>query len=251
MDIFLFFAALIFGAGLAIDVSIATLARFQDKSLTLLSWTIPIVVLHIIGLSGSYLLSLGTARQFPALQPVIGVFGFLLVMWLVNKVTKEALGHEHSSRLMDWLERQGISDHSASRVIVAVALSIDAAVGGPVIEPWISNLNNLSDLAVFFLAVGVGVGVVTHIAVSLADRLRNRRFNSPEKMARWFAWAKYIELSVIGGFGISAPWQSIWGNSNLYVSIMIMAVMMGFIWIRNYQVIFAVELKKAKEAITG
>lgn len=249
MDSVLNISALILGAGLAIDVFIATLSRFRDKNLTFMSWTMPVVILHILFISGSYLLSLGATRQFPVLQPAIGVLGFLLVLWLVNKVTKEALGYEHSSRVMDWLEHRGISEGSAIRGIALIVISLDAAISGPVIQPWIEDLTSPTDFFIFFFAVGVGVGVVTHVAVKLAHKLRNRRFNVPEKMARWFVWATYIELSVIGGFGISAPWQSIWGNGNLFLSIIIMAIVMGLIWIGNYQTIYDYELRKAQEAI--
>ena len=251
MNSALFISALVLGAGLAIDVLIATLARFRDRSLTFTAWTIPVIVLHILFIASSYLLSLGVTQKFPVFQPAIGVIGFILVMWLVNKVTREALGQEHQSHVMNWLKRLGVSEDSANRKIVLVAITLDALISGPVIQPWISNLSSLADISFFFLSVGMGVGIVTQIAVWISARLRKRHFHSAESMARWFTQAKYVELSVIGGFGISAPWESIWGNSNLLLSILLMAVIMGLIWFPNYQAIYENELSEATEAIEG
>jgi hypothetical protein len=251
MDSALFISALVLGAGLAIDVAIATIARFRDKTLTFMSWTLQVVLLHILFISASYFLSLGITQQFPILRPTIGVIGFCLVMSLVYQVTFEALGKEPAFRLTSGFEKFGLTDHSSKRLVVLIAITLDALVSGPVIAPWIAALNSSIDLSIFFLTVGIGVGAVTQIAVLIASGLRKRKFDSAEKMARWFTQAKYIELSVIGGFGIASPWQSMWGNSNLYLSILFMAVLMGLVWIKNYKIILTTELEDAKEAIVG
>ncbi len=251
MDSALFISALVLGAGLAIDVAIATTARFRDVTLTFVSWTLRVVILHILFISASYFLSLEVTQQFPILRPAIGVLGFGLVMSLVYQVTCEALGKEPAFRITGGFEKFGLTEHSSKRLVVLVAITLDALVSGPVIAPWIATLNNNLDLTIFFLTVGTGVGIVTHIAVLVAARLRKHKFDSAEKMARWFTQAKYVELSVIGGFGIASPWQSIWGNGNLYLSILCMALVMGLIWIRNYEIILATELEDAKEAIAG
>ena len=251
MDSALFISALVLGAGLAIDVAIATTARFRDETLTFTSWTLQVVLLHILFISASYFLSLGVTEQFPILRPAVGVIGFGLVMSLVYQVTCEALGKEPAFRLTSGFEKIGLTEHSSKRLIVLIAITLDALVSGPVIAPWIATLDSTSALLVFFLTVGTGVGIVTQISVLIASGLRKRKFDSAEKMARWFTQAKYIELSVIGGFGIASPWQSIWGNSNLYLSILFMALLMGLVWIKNYKIILATELEDAKEAIEG
>src|SRR3989344_2026339 len=90
MDISNFlFPCILMGVGIAIDVTIATLARFKDHGLTFKTWTAPITATHVLFPATGYYLFWGLSEALPALELLLGLVGFVLVGLFVYEVLCE------------------------------------------------------------------------------------------------------------------------------------------------------------------
>lgn len=247
------FLASSLGATLAIDVAIVTISHFRDEHASFLNWTVPVASIHFVLLATFHSIFWSVAKTSVALLPFVGVAAFILVMSLVQEVVLQTIGKEPLFSLTGGVKNFfNLDDHSSKRFIVMLAISLDAPASSPVISTLAKSRHwSLPQMCLFLLLAGIAVAVVTQTALTVARLLRKRRFHAAEQMARWFVWAKFVELSVIGGFGIASPWESIWGDSSLFKSIFVMASIIGFIWIIYRGVIFQNELKNANEAIEG
>ena len=101
----------------------------------------------------------------------------------------------------------------------------------------------------FFIA-GITVAIIAQIALFAAYQLRKIKFSDPVKLANFNFWGKGIELSVIGGFGLLSLWHGFSGNGNLYVSILVAAVIINFIFLKFREELMENELAESEEAVT-
>ena len=242
---------LMMGFGIAVDVTIATLSKFRDETLTFKTWTLPITVTHVMFPATGYYLFWGLAEVFPALELLLGIAGFALVALFVYEVICKSVGTTPVFGISDWISALFGFDESDSRRFIAIlAVSWDALLSGPAKAAqaaaghWTTN-----EVFISFFIAGAAVAAIAQMALIGAFWLRKIRFADTEAMAHFNFWAKFVELSVIGGFGVLSLWQGVIGDGDLYWSIAITAVLLGivFFWFRAE--LFIHEFDEAVEAI--
>ncbi|MEZ4103700.1 MAG: hypothetical protein R3B60_00210 [Candidatus Paceibacterota bacterium] len=242
---------ILMGFGIAIDVTIATLAKFRDRELSLRTWTIPITITHIVFPAVGYYFFWGMSTWMPGLQTILGITGFLLVALFLYEVLCESMGKEPVFGISSFVAKLfGLQEDDTRRFIAILAVSWDALWSGPAkesqaeVEKWTNNEVFLS----FFIA-GIAVAVIAQIALAAAYWLRKIRFHDPEKLSRFTYWGKYVELSVIGGFGVLSLWYGIVGGGDLYVSIAVTFGIMWFVFSKFREELMENELTEAKDAV--
>ena len=244
--------AVAFGAALTIDVTIATIARFRDKTITFWNWALPIALLHIlfIGIGFSFFWEL--VRQFPLIAPLIGTGGFILVTFLIYEVGSKACGKvplvSISKKIADWLN---ISEDSGRRWVVWIAVTLDALVSGPATTMLARHAHwNTAAAIISFLIVGVAVAAITYIAILISRKLARTRFHSNGLMVGWLMLGLFLEMSVIEGFGILSLWGGFSDQANLAVSIGLSGwISAGFFFI-NWKKIQTHQLSEVKETLS-
>lgn len=242
---------ILMGVGIAIDVTIATLARFRDTSLALKTWTVPITGTHVLFPAAGYYWFWGLAEVFPALHLLLGVAGFTLVALFAYEVICESVGANPFWGISDSISRFfGLEKGDSRRFIAILAVSWDALWSGPAKAAqaaaghWTTN----EVFASFFIA-GATVAAIAQLALLVAFWLRRVKFADPVAMARFNFWAKLAELSVIGGFGVLSLWQGLLGDADLYWSIAIAFALLAVVFFIFREELMRNELSEATEAI--
>ncbi len=239
------------GVGIAIDVSIATTARFRDEQLSWKTWTVPISITHITFPAIGYYLFWGAAKVAPAAEAILGVAGFLLVLLFLYEVISESSGRTPFFGISSFIsEIFGIKGNDSRRFIAILAVSWDALWSGPA-KAAQAAAGNWSDAEVFisFFVAGGTVAVIAQLALMAAYLLRKIRFKDVNKMVYFNLGGKLLELSVIGGFGILSLWQGISDDGNLYSSIIIAGSMLSIVFLYNFVDLREHERQSVEEAI--
>ena len=242
------------GVGIAIDVSIATTARFRDEQLSWKTWTVPISITHITFPAIGYYLFWGAAKVAPAAETILGIAGFLLVLLFLYEVISESSGRTPlfgiSSFISEVFKDFSLKKDDSRRFVAILAVSWDALWSGPA-KAAQAAAGNWSDLEVFisFFVAGGTVAVIAQLALIAAYLLRKIRFKDVNKMVYFNLGGKLLELSVIGGFGILSLWQGISDDGNLYSSIIIAGTMLTIVFLYNFVDLREHERQSAEEAI--
>ena len=239
------------GTGLAIDVSIATIARYRDTSLSFFNWTLPIAAYHVAFQAIGFLLFWEFLKEYPYLGPVVGVAGFLLVFALVYEILCKMCGVAPKISISHLLAAIcNINETDSRRLIVQIAVSLDALVSGPATSMVAKTMSlQTTEALLLFALAGIVVATVTHGVLLVSRRLALMQFSSIGVLAYWFTIGTFVELSVIGGFGILSLWAGVSQAANLYVSIGIAAFLLTLFFILNWSNIFSHEYEEAKEMI--
>lgn len=237
------------GTGLAIDVSIATIARYRDRSLSFLNWTLPIAAYHVAFQAIGFLLFWEFLKEYPYLGPLIGTCGFLLVFALVYEILCKVRGVIPRISISGLLTKVwNIDEADSRRRIVQIAVSLDALVSGPATSMVAKTMSlSTNEALVLFVLAGVVVAIITQGALLLSKRLGLVQFSSIGILAYWFTIGTFVELSVIGGFGILSLWGGVSQTANLYVSIGIAAFLLALFFISHWSDIYTHEYEEAKE----
>jgi hypothetical protein len=243
---------MLMGIGIAIDVTIATLSKFRDTDLSLKTWTVPITLTHIGFPAVGYYLFWGMSETLPGTELMLGVIGFTLVALFVYEVLCEAIGVEPVFGISSFISRVfGLEEDDSRRFIAILAVSWDALWSGPAkaAQAAAGNWSNPEVFSSFFVA-GLTVAVIAQLALIAAKQLRRINFKNTKGLARFNFYGKFVELSVIGGFGVLSLWQGL-GHGNLYQSIGISAVVLGIVFISFHKQMLRGELEEAADAISG
>lgn len=253
MDAFwsLWFPSIMMGIGIAIDVAIATISKFQDRSLSFRNWTFPIMCTHIGFPAFGYYGFWGLRHEFPALSPVLGVVGCLFVVLFVYEVVCKAIYKKPIFGISSWVsEKAGLDENDTRRFIAILAVSWDALWSGPAkaAQAAAENWTNW-EVFVSFPVAGLTVAIVAQLSLMIAGLLQRQKYHSVSQMAGWFSLGKYVELSVIGGFGVLSLMQASSSGVNLYWSIAIAAVILGLVWARYVAEVADSSHKEALKAI--
>lgn len=245
------FPCILMGFGIAIDVTLATLAKFRDGDLSFRNWTSPITGTHVIFPAVGYYLFWGLSQTFPAVEMVLGLFGFTLVFLFVYEVVCNSAGLKPifgiSSYVSDLI---GFDEDSTRRSLAILAVSWDALWSGPakaaqaLAGGWSTN-----EVIFSFLVAGLAVAVIAQLALYAAHRLRAVNFDNANSLARFNFYGKYVELSVIGGFGVLSLSQGFNLGLNLYQAILAAAVVLGIAFIALRAQLMANDLEEAGEAV--
>lgn len=237
------------GTGLAIDVSIATVARYRDTSLSFFNWTLPIAAYHVVFQAIGFLVFWKFLIEFPNLATLVGAAGFTLVALLVYEILCKVCGAEPNISISHGLALVfRINEADSRRMIVQIAVSLDALVSGPATTMLAEAMTwHVSDALFVFLIAGVVVAIITECALLVSRMLSKVTFSSIEILAYWFIIGTFLELSVIGGFGILSLWAGFSDNANLYVSIGIAAFLLSYFFISHWLHIYTHEYDEAKQ----
>ena len=243
--------SILMGIGVAIDVFIATIVQFKDDSLTWRSWTLPVTLTHIAFPAIGYFLFWNLATLLPFAQSLLGIIGFTLVALFVYEVLAEATGN---------VPRFGISrtigsifhynQNEARLFITILAVSWDALWSGPAkAAQAVANNWNEYQVVLSFAIAGLVVALVAELALFFAHRLGRRHFANPYTLAQSTIIGMYVELSVIGGFGVLSLWHAFSDTATLYQSISLAALFLIIIFTLIRQPLKKQQLIEAKSAV--
>lgn len=242
--------SVLIGVGIAIDIAIATIARFHDKNLTFKNWTLLVTISHIVFPAIGYYIFWGMSDKFPDLRLILGVIGFTLVTLIIYEVFCESVGIKALFSLSNYIsETFGFKEDDSRRLIAILAVSWDALASGPAIAAQASASGWSADevLLSFFIA-GITVAIIAEMSLTIALELRRINFQNIIRMAHFYYWGKYAELSVIGGFGVLSLWHGLTGDGNLYQAIVISAALVLFLFSSYHKDLIRNEMLRAKEA---
>jgi hypothetical protein len=229
--------SILMGAGIAIDVLITTLAKFQDDHVSWHNWTVPITLTHTFFPAFGYFLFWSLDDAFPFAHTFLGLAGFTLVALYVYEVLSEAIGKKPVFGISAWIGKKfGVTTASAGAFVAVLAVSWDALWSGPARAAQASAAG-WGGIEVFlsFVIAGVVVAIVAELALTLTRSLRRRNYRNYATITNLSILGTYLELSVIGGFGILSLWDAFVLGANLYASIAIMAILLLFFFIPKYQ----------------
>lgn len=228
---YFWFPSILMGVGIALDVALATIAKFRDKSMNWKNWTLPITITHIIFPAFGYYAFWALSGTFGLLTFIMGLLGFILVALFLYDVFSEWSGHEARFSISGWLEEKFEKLDLALPVLWAsiLAVSWDALLSGPAkaAQAQVASWTPYEVLVSFFVA-GVVVSIVAQLAL-LATHYLNRlvewrwggKLRHKHELLVFNISGKYLEASVIGGFGVLALWSGItFGTGDLYISIL-------------------------------
>lgn len=223
------------GVGIAIDVMLATVAKFRDDDLTFKNWTLPIMATHIGFPALGYYGFWGMSQAWPWLHPVLGVIGAVFVLLFIYEVAGEWIGYEPVFGISGWFGGVfGFEEGDARRFVAIMAVSWDALWSGPAKSEAIGPNWTTSDIGWSFVLAGLVVAFAAQLSLKVALRMRKKGFSNVEKMTIWSIAGKYLETSVIGGFGVLSLFQGLGISDNIFVSIgvaaAIMAVVFAYFW---------------------
>lgn len=241
------------GLGIAIDVTLATVAKFRDKNLGFWNWTFPITCTHIgfpaIGYYGFW----GLSEAYPMASPILGLIGALLVVLFIYEVFCDWIGVEPVFGISAAIGKiAGFEENDARRMVAIMAVSWDALWSGPAkaaqaVEAGWTDF----EVLVSFGIAGAFVAFAAQLALMMARRLNKRQFKDAVKMARYSNFGKFVETSVIGGFGVMSFLMGFSISENIYLSIAIAAIIMALLFAIFAGRLRASALEEAEEAIAG
>lgn len=229
--------SILMGAGIAIDVLVTTLAKFQDDRISWHNWTVPITLTHTLFPAFGYFLFWSLDDAFPFAHTFLGLAGFILVALYVYEVLCEAIGKKPVFGISAWISKKfGVATANASAFVAVLAVSWDALWSGPARAAQ-AAAGGWSGIEVFvsFIIAGVVVAIVAEIALSITRYLRARNYSNYATLTNFSILGTYLELSVIGGFGILSLWNAFSDDADLYASISITAMLLLFFFIPKYK----------------
>jgi hypothetical protein len=242
--------SILMGLGVAIDVFIATVAKFKDESLSWKSWTLPVTLTHVLFPAVGYFLFYNLSTAFPFAHTALGSLGFILVALFVYEVICEAAGKEPVFGISKMIGSIfSFAEDGARTFIVILAVSWDALWSGPA-KAAQATAGNWTDFQVglSFAIAGIVVALTAELALWCARRLRTKRFSNPYSLAQFNIIGTFVELSVIGGFGVLSLWHVFNPSVSLYQSISLTSLVLIVIFTLIQKPLKATQLAEAKNA---
>jgi hypothetical protein len=229
--------SVLMGLGIAIDVAIATVSRFRDRSMSFANWTLPVAIAHIllpaIGYYGWWFLG----QQFHELTLVLGIIAFGMIAVFIYEAICEWVDAKPLISLepiTDWSFKH-LGSESKGRVIMVFAVSMDALWSGPAKAAQAAS-GQWTPFEVFisFFIAGAVVALVAELALLIAFALRRVSFNNTNRLAHFLVGGKYLEVTILFAFGLLSLWNAFaaWiGLGTLNQCIAASAAFMLVIWI--------------------
>lgn len=246
------------GFGIAIDVTLATLARFRHKSMGWKNWTLPITITHVLFPAFGYYVFWGLSELFNWLAFILGVSGALLVSLFLYEAFCEWSGRTARFSISGWLEERINRFGLAVPVLWATILAVswDALFSGPAkaAQAQVANWTAF-EVSISFIIAGITVAVIAQLALVATNHLRylvesrwGGKLEHEHKIVMFNISGKYLEATVIGGFGVLALWTGItFGHvGNLYSSILVASLIFFVLFTLNWQRIKAEALTELK-----
>jgi hypothetical protein len=231
------FPSILMGLGIAIDVAIATISRFRDRSMSFSNWTFPVAIAHIllpaIGYYGWWFLG----RQFNGLALILGLLAFGMIAVFVYEAVCEWIDAEPLISLepiTDWSFKH-LGSEQKGRIVMVLAVSMDALWSGPAKAAQAAS-GHWTPFEVFisFFIAGAVVALVAEIALLIAFTLRRLSFTNVNGLVLLLVSGKYLEVTILFAFGLLSLWNAFaaWiGLGSLNQCIVASAAFMMVIWI--------------------
>jgi hypothetical protein len=235
------------GLGIAIDVAIATLARFRDPSMTFKSWTMPVAIAHILLPAIGYYTWWGLGEMFVFLTLPLGILAFAMISVFIHEAFCEWTDVEPRLSLGPVYDKilSCLGKRSKGRIIIVLAVSMDALWSGPAksAQAISGNWDWLLVVASFFIA-GIVVATVSEFSLLIAKWLSRISFSDINTLTNLLVMGKYFEAVILFGFGVLALWNAFrfWiGSGSLLVCIFISLTVMTVIWALNWNKLILVQ----------
>lgn len=192
------FSSALMGFGIAIDVGIATIARFSSFSNEHYArdWVRKITSTHILFPMIGYYLTVVAARLLPTLSTAIGLIAAGLIVYLLI------------SAFIDWMNPDESPESSAGVAgwALVLAVSWDALLSGPAKSAQAMSWSTMEVLFSFIIA-GVVVWIVASLTSKMARKMAAtfvRDETSLKKLAFRQTLFLFLEFSILGYFGALA-----------------------------------------------
>lgn len=199
------------GVGIAIDVAIATVSRFRDGSMTLLTWTVPVVGTHIvlpaIGYYGWWYLG----ASFHQLGLILGLSAFLMISIFLYETFCDWINAAPlvSLKPLTRVFLRGADSSTATRVVAILAVSMDALWSGPAKAAQAESAAwTPVEVLISFLIAGLVVAVVAEASLLISKLLRRVDFRNIRRLAMLLVGGKFLEASVLWAFGLLSLWNA-------------------------------------------
>jgi len=225
--------SMLMGFGIAMDVFIATIAKFRDESLSWKTWTLPVTATHVLFPAFGYYLFWGLAIAFPVSKVFLGLIGFILVALFIYEVICETAGKTPVFGITTWVGNLfGFKANDTHLLIIILAVSWDALWSGPAkaAQATAGGWTNV-EVGLSFIIAGLVVALMAELALLSAFILRKIEFKNPISLSRFNFYGLFVELSVIGGFGILSLWNAFSNEVSLYTSIAISTTILAITFI--------------------
>jgi hypothetical protein len=249
-----FLPSLVIGISITIDVFIVTLSKFRNATLSIKNWTIPLTFLHVILLMIGYFSFWWIAETYPETETVLNLFAFGLIALLIYEIICESIDIKPVFGISSWLSKIiSLSKDTSKHFVAIIAISLDAFSCGPAMSTEaIDNDWSFIEISLSFLIIGITVAAFTQLALVGAWLFRKIEFHDTKKLTYLNFYGKYIELSVIGGFGILPLWKStglFLSEVSLLSSILISSLVIIVVFIFINERLFRNEYRSAYRAI--
>jgi len=207
-------ACILLGLGIAVDVSLATIAmypRFKYMS-DGYSWATKVTATHVAFPMIGYYGFVYLYRIAPQLDLLLGIVATLAVFWFLVTAFRELFEADEPDT----------GHHSMISWATVLAVSWDALWSGPAKS---AQALGWSAWEVFFsfIIAGAIVGGVALLAIFLSVRLNARAVTSSQSLktrARREVMAAWLEFSVIGYFGLLAFFRYVLGSNISWLAIL-------------------------------
>ena len=244
---------ILMGAGIALDVLLATIAQFNDERLNFRNWTLPVTITHIIfPATGYYLFYLGSGSGSIALS-MLGLIGaFVLGLYLYELICEwidkrpffaiasstlnyvERLLKINAEDVMDKNNRQELLSNR-ERVILILAVSWDALFSGPAKSAQAdAGQWTQSEVIYSFIIAGLVVAVVAQIAMALKSKLaKDTSGKGRASLIARTVLGRYLEVTIIGAFGMMSLWNAghwFWGHPSLWICLIFSGYSFGVLF---------------------
>ncbi len=243
--------SLLMGVGVAIDVFLATIAKFQDDNLAWKSWTLPVTITHTLFPALGYFSFWFIGEYFPALHTIHGIIGYTLISLFVYEVLSEAAGYRPvislSRVISNWFD---FSTTDARTLIAILAVSWDALWSGPALAAQAVASNwTLLQVVISFAIAGLVVAIMAELGLSIARLMRSVRFKTGRTLARFTLFGIFIQLSVISGFGLLALWYAFDAAATIYISILAASLLLAILFVVFKKQLWQTQLKEARQSL--
>lgn len=246
-----------FGVGLAVDLGILTLSRFQDESLNKLNWAVPLGLTHSILPALGYYFFWALGKNNPDLESWLSLFGALLIYLVIYEIIHEEMGKETRVSLSGTLSfllslLVPTSKESTRHFVMLMAVSWDAFLCAPTLIPQAVAGNwNLAQIIGAFVAFGLIAGVTAYGTLNIASRWRKQHFHNAEQLVHYKIRGSFLGLTVLGVFGILALSSAFGIEGNYFYSIILSTGLMFLIFATNWKLFRDQAYLEAEKSILG
>jgi hypothetical protein len=202
-------ACIVMGAGIGIDVMIATVGRFRHFKILQdgYSWVRRLTTTHILLPMIGYYGFTALNRLLPGYEVILGIIASGLIAWFLWQLVCEWISKDDEDQM------SGGAIRAASWGAV-MAVSWDALMSGPAKSAQAIYWTPVEIVISFFIA-GITVTAMTILALVISVRLNRRQMGSGaddiNRLVNWEFIGLASEFMIIGYFGVLAIDRYVFG----------------------------------------